>query len=68
MLLKILIIAIVLYFLYRAFGGSFKLAGKKEQSSEKEENTLIECCKCGVYATKKEMTKKGDCYYCQDCI
>jgi polyferredoxin len=69
MILKIIVVAVVLYILYKALGGNFKLPTKKSKESvEKEDNTLVECCKCGVYITQKEAIKKGDCFYCQECI
>ena len=72
MFLKLVLIGIILYLLYRAFGGSISLpkkssASKMDESKEIEENTLVECCKCGVYITYKEAVKKGGKIYCSDC-
>ncbi len=67
MFLKIIFILAILYGLYRLFGGSFKLPTANKEKKEIEQNTLVECCKCGVYITKKEAKKKGECYYCEDC-
>ena len=68
MLIKIILLLILLYLLYKAFGGDFKLPKKKSSNiDENEENTLVECCKCEVYITQKEAVKKGKCYYCQEC-
>ncbi len=69
MVLKIILLAILLYLLYKALGGNFALPKKKSGDSiEKDENTLVECCKCGIYITQKEAHIKNRCYYCQDCI
>jgi len=67
MFLKVIFILVILYGLYRLFGGSFKLPTTNKEKKEIEQNTLVECCKCGVYITKKEAKKKGECYYCEDC-
>ncbi len=66
--IKIILILIVLYYLYKFLGGEFKLPKKKSSSiDDNDENTLVECCKCEVYITQKEAVKKGKCYYCQEC-
>ncbi len=66
--IKIILILVVLYYLYKFFGGEFKLPKKKSDTiDDKEANTLVECCKCGVYITQKEAIKKGECHYCQEC-
>jgi len=72
MFLKLVLIGIILYLLYRAFGGSISLPKKSNSTTtankkEIEENTLVECCKCGVYITYKEAVKKGGKIYCSDC-
>ena len=68
MLIKIILLLVLLYLLYKAFGGEFKLPKKKSSSlDENDENTLVECCKCEVYITQKEAVKKGKLYYCQEC-
>ena len=67
MFLKIVLILIILYLLYRAFGGSFSLP-KKAPKVEEDGDTLVECCKCGVYITKKEAKFKMGKYYCDECV
>ncbi len=65
---KIIILAILLYLLYKALGGEFKLPQKKSsRSREEDENTLVECKKCGIYITEKEAIKKSGSFYCQEC-
>ncbi len=68
MFLKILLVVIIIYLLYRAFGGKIEIPKpKSKEQKEIEQNTLVECCKCSVYITRKEAKKKGECYYCEDC-
>ncbi len=67
MLIKIILLLILIYLLYKAFGGELKLPQKKSSVDESDANTLVECCKCGVYITQKEAVKKGKCHYCQEC-
>ncbi|NPA27437.1 MAG: hypothetical protein GXN91_00075 [Epsilonproteobacteria bacterium] len=76
MVLKIIFLIIIIYLLYRFFGGKIEVPKfkKKENISEVdevkelEENTLVECNKCGVYITQKEAIFKNKEYYCSDCI
>ncbi len=63
---KIIILGVLLYLLYKALGGEFKLAQKKG-SREEDENTLVECKKCGIYITEKEAIRKNGFFYCQEC-
>ena len=68
MFLKIVLLLIIIYFLYRFFGGSFSLPKPKtKEKDEVEQNTLVECASCSVYITKKEAIKKGNKYYCSEC-
>ncbi len=69
MLIKILLLLVVLYYLYKLFGGKFELTKKSEPKEDKEvdENTLVECSKCGVYITKKEAKILDKEIICTDC-
>jgi uncharacterized protein len=70
MFLKLLLIALVIYMLYKAFGGSFALPKsnpKTKADKEVEANTLVECSSCGVYITRKEAIIKSGKIYCSDC-
>ena len=68
MFLKIVLLIALVYILYRAFGGKIELPkAKSKESKEIDKNTLVECCKCSVYITRKEATKRGDKFYCEDC-
>ena len=68
-MLKVIIILALLYFVYRALGGEIKLPTKKSTKSNENDdaNTLVECCKCGLYITQKEAIKKFNNFYCTDC-
>ena len=69
MVLKIILILIVIYFLYRFLGGKFSLPKRENSSSSiDDENTLVECSKCGVYITQKESIKIENKIYCSDCV
>jgi uncharacterized protein len=73
MLLKLLIIGGVLYALYRFAGGKLPTLGsgsrKEEREPEGEEETLVECAKCGTYVVKKEAILYKGKYYCsRECL
>ncbi len=76
MILKIILIGIIIYLLYRAFGGKIELpkakksqkVQKKQNLQEIEANTLVECSKCGVFVAYKEAIIKKGKIYCEDCF
>jgi len=72
MWLKLLIIAGVLYALYRFAGGRIlpERSSKKERSQEeKEGETLVECSRCSTYVVKKEAFLFKGKYYCsRECL
>ena len=77
MILKIILIGIIIYLLYRAFGGKIelpkakkkqKVQAKKQNLQELEANTLVECSKCGVFVAYKEAIVKKGKIYCEDCF
>ncbi len=67
MFLKIVLLLIIIYLLYRVFGGSISLPKKSSKKDEQDGDTLVECSKCGVYITKKEAKIKMGKYYCDEC-
>jgi formamidopyrimidine-DNA glycosylase len=74
MFLKIILVIVILFILYRLLGGKVSLPSfkgdKKSQKSQKREleaNTLVECNRCGIYITKQEAIKKRDKFYCSEC-
>ena len=71
MILKLIAIAIVLYFVYKLFGGklpNFGLSSIKSKEDKKlDEDTLVECEKCSTFITVKESLLIGSKYYCDEC-
>jgi|LGOV01.1.fsa_nt_gb uncharacterized protein len=79
MLLKFIIIAVVLFVLYKLLGGKLPEIGgrggrkkdtipKGEDKKKIEEDTLVECEKCGTYVTYKEsIIVKGKIYCSKEC-
>jgi len=67
MIFKLIILIAIVYFIYRALGGSFSVPKSKPKESVDDSNELVECSKCGVYITKKEAIFKGGKYYCDEC-
>ena len=67
MILKIIFLLIVIYYLYKLFGGKIELPKKSQEEKEIDENTLVECSKCGVYITYKEAKIVHKKIICSDC-
>lgn len=64
MILKLIIFAVAGLLIYRFFGGKFLSLGKSAQEKKLDDDTLVECAKCGTYVTVKESTIAGGKYYC----
>ena len=66
-------LAFVGFMIYKFFGGQLPtVGGKKSKVSKKEkkkldEDTLVECEKCGTYVTVKESILINGKYYCDEC-
>ncbi|MEA3418703.1 MAG: PP0621 family protein [Campylobacterota bacterium] len=76
MLLKLIIFAVIFFVVYKFFGGTFPQIGgnkkdkvpKGEDKKKIEEDTLVECEKCGTYVTHKEsIIVKGKTYCSKEC-
>jgi len=69
MILKLLIFAILAVLIYRFFGGTLPSMLKRKTKEEKklDEDTLVECSKCGTYVTIKESILIDGKYYCDEC-
>jgi len=76
MILKLIIFAIIGVAIYKLLGGNIpKINGKKRDRVSKdddprkiEEDTLVECVKCGTYVTYKEaIIIKGEIYCSREC-
>jgi uncharacterized protein len=72
MWLKLLIIAGVLYALYRFAGGRIlpeRSPKKGTEKGEEEGETLVECARCSTYVVKKEAFLFKGKYYCsRECL
>jgi uncharacterized protein len=69
MLLKLIILGLVIYGVYRFFGGELKLPQMKKDNKKLDEDTMIECSKCGTFVSKKEaMSYKGKEYCSKECL
>jgi uncharacterized protein len=64
MFLKLLLLAIVGFLIYRFFGGKLPQFGRSAHQKKLDEDTLIECKKCNTYVTVKESLIIDGEYYC----
>ncbi len=67
MILKLIIFAIVGLLIYKFFGGKLPRLGKSLHEKKLDEDTLVECSKCGTYVTVKESLIINGKYYCDEC-
>ena len=68
MILKLIIFAIAGLLIYKFLGGKLPTLGKKSPHEKKlDEDTLVECSKCGTYVTVKESVIINGKYYCDEC-
>ena len=69
MILKLIILAIAGYFIYKFFGGKLpSLGGKSKEEKKLDDDTLVECEKCSTYVTVKESILMNGKYYCDECV
>jgi len=70
MLFKLIIFAIIGIAIYKFFGGKFPSVPRPKSKADKtlEEDTLVECSKCGTYVTLKESVMINGKYYCDECV
>lgn len=72
MLLKLILFAVIFYAVYKLMGGKLPTLGsgkkdhipKGEDKKKIEEDTLVECEKCGTFVTYKESIMVKGKYYC----
>ena len=67
MILKLIIFAVAGDFIYKFFGGKLPTIGKSKAEKKLDEDTLVECEKCGTYVTVKESVIINGKYYCDEC-
>ena len=69
MILKLLIFAILGLLIYKFLGGKLPTFGKTAEDKKLDDDTLVECKKCGTYVTIKESIIVHGEYYCsKECI
>jgi uncharacterized protein len=68
MILKLLILAIAGVMIYKFFGGKLPTFSKPTEEKNLDEDTLVECVKCGTYVTVKESKIIHGKYYCDECV
>lgn len=64
MILKLLIFAVVGLVIYKFLGGKLPTLGKSTEEKKLDDDTLVECEKCGTYVTVKESIIVNGKYYC----
>jgi len=64
MILKLIVFALVGLLIYKFFGGKLPSFGRSTQEKKLDEDTLVECVKCGTYVTLKESIIVNGKYYC----
>ena len=67
MILKLIIFAAAGLFIYKLLGGQLPTIGKSSADKKFDDDTLVECSKCGTYVTVKESVLKNGKYYCDEC-
>ena len=68
MILKLILVAVAGYYIYKFFGGKLPTIGGKSKAEKKlDADTLVECEKCGTYVTVKESIIINGKYYCDEC-
>jgi len=69
MILKLIIFALAGIFIYKLLGGKIPTVPKPKSREQKklDEDTLVECSKCGTYVTMKECIVIHGKYYCDEC-
>jgi len=64
MIFKLLVFAALGVIIYKFLGGKLPTWGKTAQEKKLDEDTLVECEKCGTYVTVKESFIVHGKYYC----
>ena len=64
MFLKLILVAVVGFLVYRFFGGKLPEFGRSAHQKKLSDDTLVECKKCSTYVTVKESLIIDGEYYC----
>lgn len=69
MILKILAIAVVLFLVYIFFFKKSRESDIKDKNTDKIEDIMVECPKCGTYVSKKEGILSNGQFFCsKECL
>jgi len=69
MILKLIIFAIAGVMIYKFLGGKLPTINKSSEAKKLDEDTLVECEKCGTYVTVKESIVMHGKFYCsKECL
>jgi len=69
MILKLLLFGAIALFIYRLAGGELPKLGRKKtiKKRKSEEETMVECSKCGTFVSPKESVLVNGKYLCDEC-
>jgi len=73
MFLKLLVLAVIGVMIYRFFGGKVPILDserkpKKTKPKKEEEETMVECSKCGTWVVVEETAIVNGHYVCSECL
>lgn len=69
MILKLIIVAIIGFVIYKLLGGKLLQIPKSSADKEKDDEALVECTTCHTYATAKDSIIASGKYYCsKECL
>jgi uncharacterized protein len=68
MILKLIILAVVAYYIYKFFGGKLPSFGNSSSSENKKDvDTMVECEGCSTFISSSEAFIIKGKYYCDEC-
>ena len=68
MILKLIIVAVVAYYIYKFFGGKLPSFGNSSSSENKKDvDTMVECEGCSTFISSSEAFIIKGKYYCDEC-
>lgn len=63
-MLRLLILLLVIWLLFRVWSGYRRLAGKKTPSPPAKTEKMVPCKHCGVYVPQHQAIRDGDDWFC----
>jgi uncharacterized protein len=68
MILKLIILAVVAYYVYKFFGGKLpSFENSSSSDSKKDVDTMVECEGCSTFISSSEAFIIKGKYYCDEC-